>query len=141
MKTNTKLQENKKVIAPLKTALKKPPPVPPRLKKTVRFEGVPSEVKAPLSPILTATHGTLAQLKTYLSKKENRDGCAVLAPASIPDIADGSGHMDGRMVARGIRYFLMWHERTHRSGEQRWLRSRFLWRHSGTCRSTAKLDV
>src|SRR6266404_1680044 len=35
------------------------------------------------------------------------DGKAVLAPSLIPAIADGSGHMDSRMFARGIRYFAL----------------------------------
>ena len=35
------------------------------------------------------------------------DGKAVLAPSLIPGIADGSGHMDGRMFARGVRYFAL----------------------------------
>jgi hopanoid biosynthesis associated protein HpnK len=35
------------------------------------------------------------------------DGRALLAPSLIPGIADGSGHMDGRMFARGIRYFVL----------------------------------
>ena len=35
------------------------------------------------------------------------DGKAVLAPSMIPAIADGSGHMDSRMFARGIRYFAL----------------------------------
>jgi chitin disaccharide deacetylase len=35
------------------------------------------------------------------------DGKAVLAPSLIPGIADGSGHMDSRMFARGVRYFAL----------------------------------
>jgi chitin disaccharide deacetylase len=35
------------------------------------------------------------------------DGKAVLAPSSIPGLADGSGHMDSRMFARGLRYFAL----------------------------------
>src|SRR5258708_34007373 len=35
------------------------------------------------------------------------DGKAVLAPPLIPGIADGSGHMDSRMFARGVRYFAL----------------------------------
>ena len=35
------------------------------------------------------------------------DGKAVLEPSLIPGIADGSGHMDSRMFARGVRYFAM----------------------------------
>jgi hopanoid biosynthesis associated protein HpnK len=35
------------------------------------------------------------------------DGKAVLAPSLIPALADGSGHMDSRMFARGIRYFAL----------------------------------
>jgi hopanoid biosynthesis associated protein HpnK len=34
------------------------------------------------------------------------DGWAVSAPALIPALADGDGRMDGRMFARGLRYFL-----------------------------------
>jgi chitin disaccharide deacetylase len=33
------------------------------------------------------------------------DGSAVLAPPLIPDIADASGRMDGRMFARGVSFF------------------------------------
>jgi hopanoid biosynthesis associated protein HpnK len=35
------------------------------------------------------------------------DGKAMLAPPLIPAIADGSGHMDSRMFARGVRYFAL----------------------------------
>src|SRR5258708_38986749 len=35
------------------------------------------------------------------------DGRAGLAPALIPGIADGSGHMDSRLFARGIRCFAL----------------------------------
>jgi len=33
------------------------------------------------------------------------DGPATLAAPSIPGLADAQGHMDGRMFARGLRYF------------------------------------
>jgi hopanoid biosynthesis associated protein HpnK len=35
------------------------------------------------------------------------DGAAALAPHLIPGLADRSGHMDGRMVARGLKYFAL----------------------------------
>jgi hopanoid biosynthesis associated protein HpnK len=35
------------------------------------------------------------------------DGEAMLAPSLIPGIADRSGHMDSRMFARGVRYFVL----------------------------------
>lgn len=35
------------------------------------------------------------------------DGTAALAPHLIPGLADPSGHMDGRMFARGLRYFAL----------------------------------
>jgi hopanoid biosynthesis associated protein HpnK len=35
------------------------------------------------------------------------DGRALLAPSLVPGLADGSGHMDGRMFARGVRYFAL----------------------------------
>jgi hopanoid biosynthesis associated protein HpnK len=35
------------------------------------------------------------------------DGKAMLAPSLIPAIADGSGYMDSRMFARGVRYFAL----------------------------------
>ena len=35
------------------------------------------------------------------------DGAAVSAPDSVAALADGEGHMDGRMFARGVRYFAL----------------------------------
>lgn len=35
------------------------------------------------------------------------DGNAVLPPHLIPGLADASGHMDDRMVGRGVRYFAL----------------------------------
>jgi len=35
------------------------------------------------------------------------DGQAVSAPASVAALADREGHMDGRMFARGVRYFAL----------------------------------
>jgi hopanoid biosynthesis associated protein HpnK len=35
------------------------------------------------------------------------DGLAMLDPGLIPGLADEAGHMDGDMVARGLRYFAM----------------------------------
>jgi len=35
------------------------------------------------------------------------DGSAMLAPHLIPGLADGAGHMDDRMLSRGLRYFAL----------------------------------
>jgi len=63
-------------------------------------------VGAPAAADAVRRAHTLPQLRVGLHVVL-ADGRAVLAPPMIPGIADGSGHMDSRMFARGIRYFAL----------------------------------
>lgn len=63
-------------------------------------------VAAPAAADAVRRARTLPQLRVGLHLVL-ADGRAMLAPGLIPDLADSTGHMNGRMLDRGVRFFAL----------------------------------